>query len=244
MLSSTTVLEQIQKIDLEISSIQEEKKKQVAGIDGLSVELDRDSVALKAISDELETLKQQKKDIEEKLRAGEEKVKTDEKKLGGVKNEKEFNALSKEISSANKNKKAGELELASLAKLLAEKESLFKEKDAAISEKKARLENLRKELESNETSWSEALVSKTQMRDSLVPNVRPDVFRSYESIRSRRGGRGLVPVKDETCQGCFIHIPPQIYIQLKKGVDEIISCPHCHRILFFDNQKQPTPEAV
>ena len=70
--------------------------------------------------------------------------------------------------------------------------------------------------------------------------MRPDIFKKYETIRAKRGGIGLAKVQDETCQGCYIHIPPQVFIILKRGVEELLTCPHCHRILYVDTQGQAT----
>jgi len=43
---------------------------------------------------------------------------------------------------------------------------------------------------------------------------------------------GVVNVRHETCQGCFVHIPPQMFIEVQKN-NEIIRCPNCNRILYF-----------
>ena len=46
---------------------------------------------------------------------------------------------------------------------------------------------------------------------------------------------GVVNVRQETCQGCFVHIPPQMFIEVQKN-KEIIRCPNCNRILYFEGE--------
>jgi len=69
-------------------------------------------------------------------------------------------------------------------------------------------------------------------RDVAAGRVRPDVMKKYSSIRMRRG-LALVPVKNGTCQGCNMNIPPQLFNQLQRG-DTIELCGTCHRIIYWD----------
>ena len=51
----------------------------------------------------------------------------------------------------------------------------------------------------------------TVEREKVIKDLNPSILKRYETIKSRRGGRGLAKVFNETCQECFIHIPPQVY---------------------------------
>jgi predicted nucleic acid-binding Zn-ribbon protein len=70
-------------------------------------------------------------------------------------------------------------------------------------------------------------------RDKLATQVKPDVLKRYASIRMRRG-LAVVSVRNGTCQGCNMNIPPQLYIVIQRG-QTIETCPSCHRIIYWED---------
>jgi predicted nucleic acid-binding Zn-ribbon protein len=66
----------------------------------------------------------------------------------------------------------------------------------------------------------------------MATRVKPDVLRRYGTIRMRRG-LAVVAVSNGTCLGCHMNIPPQLYNQLQRA-DAILTCPQCHRIIYWD----------
>ncbi|CAG1066382.1 hypothetical protein BAC1_01993 [uncultured bacterium] len=239
MISTLRVLERIQRIDLEIRAIEEEEKRRCKVIEELETELKGTRDAIAAVEAEAGALKTQIKEIDEKIRESSERASKDEKRLNSIKNDRELNALTKEINGANKSKKQCEQEKSSLAAKLDEKEALFNSRQDLLKSKEEELGRLSGELEANRGGWKEAIDGKLKSKDELTKAVAPEILRKYELIRSRRSGVGLALVKDEICQGCFTHIPPQVYIMLKRGTDEELqSCPHCHRLLHVEDKGQ------
>jgi predicted nucleic acid-binding Zn-ribbon protein len=45
-------------------------------------------------------------------------------------------------------------------------------------------------------------------------------------------GEAVAQGKNEVCMGCFMNIPPQLFIEVQRG-DKLIKCPQCSRFLFF-----------
>ncbi|OGP24564.1 MAG: hypothetical protein A2X93_00225 [Deltaproteobacteria bacterium GWC2_56_8] len=238
MRDSMKYLERIQRIDLEIKGFDEEGKSYALKLENLASEIEAAKKNAETLGQEAEAIRALIKGSEEKIRESAERTGKDEKKMGAVKNDRELSALTKEINAANKTKKLCEMEMAAHAQKLDEKNAALKAAEDFVAGKTVEAESLKTEIEAKNTEWKEALGKKEAEKTSLKANVRPEVFRKYEMIRSRRGGLGLALVKNETCQGCYIHIPPQVYIQLKRGTDELMTCPHCHRILYVESQGQ------
>ena len=211
MRNTIKVLEQIQRIDLEIKAIEDEQKKYCNEIDAAEVGSREFAEAVEEVSTEIDEVLSQIKALDDRIAENAGKIKKDEGRLNDIKNSKELNALNREISAANKANKQNEQDKAALSA-----------KAAEIEEKKA--------------GWGKAIEERKGRRDAIKGDIRPDILKKYEMIRSRRGGLALAVVKEETCQGCYIHIPPQVFIQLQKGVAELIYCPHCHRILYAEDQ--------
>jgi predicted nucleic acid-binding Zn-ribbon protein len=163
-------------------------------------------------------------------------------KLAQAKNSKEYMAAQREIEQRRESLSTREGEIAKLVdaveakkKLLADrsgdvqalKDSILKDGDAArarMSEIEGKIAELRTE------------------RDQLAAQVKPEVLKRYGSIRMRRG-LAVVSVRNGTCQGCNMNIPPQLYNVLQRG-QTIETCPSCHRIIYWEElMKDQSPPA-
>ena len=232
MISTLRALERIQRIDLEVKAIEDEEKRLVNNIQELSLEI-------KAVEAEADAVKSQIRELNEKITESTERASKDEKRLNSVKNDRELNALTKEINGANKSKKQGEQDKNALQAKCDEKQALISTRLEALKSREEELKRLSGELEANRGGWKESIEAKLRSKDEIKSAVAPEILRKYELIRSKRSGVGLALVKDEICQGCFTHIPPQVYIMLKRGTDEELqSCPHCHRLLHVEDNGQ------
>lgn len=240
MQNTIRVLEEIQKIDIEIHSIEAEERDYLKKIEEAGAELKRLEEFRAKVASEMDELNVPLNDAQERIRQGVEKVQKTEKRISEIKNDKELNALNKEISSANKAKKLAEEEIERINSKLNDKKALLAEKDSQQAAKNSEYENLAKDLEEKKDSWASLIAGKRRLKEETASRIRPDIYKKYETIRAKRAGIGLALVRNEACQACNIHIPPQVYILLKKGVDELMTCPHCHRILYVENEtKQP-----
>lgn len=238
MISTLRALERIQRIDLEIKAIEDEEKRLCKAVEEIEAELKGARQAILGIEADAEGLRAQIRELEEKIRESSERASKDEKRLNSVKNDRELNALTKEINGANKTKKQGEQEKANLAAKLDEKQAQLSARQEALNARQGELERLAGELSGNRGGWKDAIAGRLQSKDEIKSSVAPEILRKYELIRSKRSGLGLALVKDEICQGCYTHIPPQVYIMLKRGTEEIQSCPHCHRLLHVEDKGQ------
>src|SRR5262245_19327325 len=173
-----------------------------------------------------------KADQEAALRNEEQLAQKAKIKLQAVKNTKEYMASQRELETTRKLAQEREEEVLKLLGAIEEskkniaahevdvgviREAVEKEEDAG-----------RKEIAKLEGQLAE----ERRGRDQVAAGVRPDVMRRYASIRMKRG-LAVVPVKNGTCQGCHMSIPPQLYNTLQRG-KSIETCPNCNRIVYWD----------
>ncbi|MBI5969871.1 MAG: hypothetical protein HY884_01810 [Deltaproteobacteria bacterium] len=240
MQNTIRILEEIQKLDIEIHSIEVEEKNYLTKIEEAGAELKRLEEFRAKVASELSELNALLSNAQERIRQGVEKIQKTEKRISEIKNTKELNALNKEINAANKAKKLAEEETERIASKLNDKKTLLDEKDSLQTLKDSEQVQLAKDLEEKKGLWVSRITGKRRLKEETASRIPPDIYKKYENIRAKRAGIGLALVKNEACQACNIHIPPQVYILLKKGVDELMTCPHCHRILYVENNaKQP-----
>ena len=160
-----------------------------------------------------------------------ELIKKYEKQLKNIKNNREFNSLTKEIEFQNL-----EIELSekkqkeNKAKVLHKKE-IIDACQAQIDEKKSELEIKSNELDSivKETEKEEnILLKKLKKAEKLIDKRLLD---GYQRIRSKvSNGLAVVSVERDACGGCFSQIPPQRQLDIKLH-KKIIVCEHCGRIM-------------
>ncbi|MES2779003.1 MAG: C4-type zinc ribbon domain-containing protein [Bacteroidota bacterium] len=158
-------------------------------------------------------------------------IKKYEKQLDNVKNNREFDALNKEI------------EIQGLEVQAAEKR--IKNNQFDIEAKKLNLETINVELEGrtqdlkNKKGELDMIVEETEKEEKNLLNNRSEassviedrLLTSYNKIRaSVKNGIGVAMIVRDSCGGCFAKIPPQRQSDIKQR-KKILVCEHCGRVL-------------
>jgi len=81
----------------------------------------------------------------------------------------------------------------------------------------------------------DVLCAAQEERTILTLGIAPFVLYEYERIFAHRGGVAVVAIAHETCQGCHLHVPAHLCLELQK-TPRLAFCPNCHRILFVANE--------
>ena len=229
-------LEQIQRIDLEIGAVEGEASAVRNAIELVEVKLKGTQRIVETLEAELKGITDQRSAVQLHLEETNARVKKAIDRMGEVKNDRELKALTREKSQGTKTSKNIEHELANVQAKFDEKQAEVDTKKAEVEVSEQELEQLTGELDAGRDGRNKAVEEKSKQRDELARDIPQGLLDKYEAIKLSRGGRAVVPVKGEACQGCYIHVPPQLYVQLSRGEDELISCPHCHRILYVEDQ--------
>ncbi len=161
-------------------------------------------------------------------------IKKYEEQQKNVRNNREFDSLSKEIEYQNLeielcNKKIREFNVQA-----DEKKVLIAESETLLGDRKSDLENKKSELEeiiSDTQKEEEGLYKKS---DKIQGVIEERLLTAYKRIRSNaRNGLAVVSIQRDACGGCFNQIPPQRQLDIKSR-KKIIVCEYCGRILVDD----------
>ena len=186
------------------------------------------------LEDEMNELKSQKSGTNAHIAEFSAKIKEVAKKSGSAKSEKEVKALSLEEDIAKEQLEAANEEIARLEKLIDNKNS---QKDE-LGTKKSELETNLSKIESEISSQLEAIEKERAevyaKKEKLVGQMNQKILTFYEKIRKWAHNTAVVPVKKQACYGCFMQINDKTFSAVVRGED-IITCPHCGRILFKEN---------
>ncbi|HRK26922.1 MAG TPA: C4-type zinc ribbon domain-containing protein [Chitinophagales bacterium] len=148
-----------------------------------------------------------------------------------VKNNREFEALNKEIENQR-------LDIGLANKSIKENTELSARKLTQLNETKqkrdARLRDLELKREELEKTIAETRIEEeelTKQSTGAAANIEERLLIAYNRIRqSYRNGLAVVKIARASCGGCFGTIPPQR--QLEIGLRrKVILCEHCGRIL-------------
>jgi predicted nucleic acid-binding Zn-ribbon protein len=154
-----------------------------------------------------------------------------QEQLDNVRNNREFESLSKEIEFQGLEVELAEKrirEFTNGAKTLAEEilkcKKMYEERQADLKSKKEELDEI----------ISETKIQEEQMREKakqLETSIEPRLLAAFKRIRkSARNGLGVVYIQRDACGGCFNKIPPQRQLDIKLRKKTIV-CEHCGRII-------------
>lgn len=205
------------ELPLEVQDLEDE-------IAGLTTRMEK----IKTETDEFKkAIAQKKADIT----SAESSVERYKKQLDEVKNNREYDTLTKEIEFqsleielCNKKIKEALIKVEEKNADLAEADELIKDRTAALKEKKEELDEIMQETRDEE----EKLKNKAS---ELEGTIEPRLLSSFKRIRKNsRNGLGIVYVQRDACGGCFNKIPPQRQLDIKMH-KKVIVCEYCGRIM-------------
>ena len=177
---------------------------------------------------ELETTLNEKKQAIKDFQAN---IKKYEQQQGKVRNNREYDAITKEIEFQNleiqlaeKRIKEAKANITLKSELLEKSKIDFEERSKDLKAKKGELDEIIAETEKEE---------KELMKDSesASANIEERLLNAYKRIRSNsRNGLAVVAVERDACGGCYNKIPPQRQLDIRLN-KKIIVCEHCGRVL-------------
>lgn len=165
------------------------------------------------------------------IEAAQQSVERYKAQLDEVRNNREYDTLSKEIEFQTLEIELANKKIREANTKVAERQEDLKKADETINDRQQDLESKRNELDDimQETRDSEAELK--LKAKNLETMIEPRLLASFKRIRkSARNGLGIVYVWHDACGGCFNKIPPQRQLDIKMH-KKIIVCEYCGRIL-------------
>jgi predicted nucleic acid-binding Zn-ribbon protein len=163
----------------------------------------------------------------------EQQVSSAKHKLSQAKNSKEYMAAQREIEQRRESVAGREGEISKLVEAVDAKKKLLADRAADVQTLK---DSIQKDSDAARARMAELegkIAALRGERDALAAGVKPEMLKRYSTIRMRRG-LAVVSVRNGTCQGCNMNIPPQLYNTLQRG-QTIETCPSCHRIIYWED---------
>lgn len=219
-----TILTEIDRIKTIRGELPLEVKDLEDNLAGLHTRIENYKAEIAALNDKLVKERQ-------KIADSQSKIATYKEQLDNVRNNREFDLLTKEVEFQTLEIELGEKHVNDYSRQIENKTAEIKATEESIQDTEHVLAEKRAELEEivSETRQDEERLR--QQAKELEPKIDAYTLNAFKRIRKNaRNGLGVVYIQRNACGGCFNRIPPQKQLEIKMH-KKIIVCEYCGRIL-------------
>tara|TARA_B100000683_G_scaffold156184_1_gene150853 strand:- start:3426 stop:4166 length:741 start_codon:yes stop_codon:yes gene_type:complete len=225
------VLLSLQKVDSKLDEFEVLKGELPMEVQDLEDELEGLKTRITNIEDDIASGNTEISQYQNTIKDAEALILKYESQQNQVKNNREYDALTKEIELqtleielSNKRIKDCQTDIDSKNETLESSKASIESKEGDLVAKKEELKTIIEETQKEE----EVLKEK---RASIEGKVEERLLKAYKKIKSNyRNGLAVVSYERNSCGGCFNKIPPQKQLEIRTR-KKITICEHCGRIM-------------
>lgn len=227
----------LQSIDSEIAGFDSSIAKYQSAITGRETSIAEKQNSIAVYRNKIELLNQKQRETKVEHDDAGIRVKDRQNKMMQVQTSREHQALLKEIEEGKKVLKETEERI---LQFLEQIEQLDKDVNELENQCAGEQQLLQEALEAVEKEIKRIEGSKKQVvaqRDKEAAMLQPPFLKRYSMLLDKRDGLAVVAITDNVCQGCYMTLPPQQVIEVRKA-DKLNLCPTCQRILYFKEPEE------
>jgi uncharacterized protein len=181
----------------------------------------------------IEELRKLYRSHESDIKQNQVMIKRSQDRLNSIKNNREYQALLKEIEELKRTNAATEETMIDFLNQIDDAEK----RTAAMQEELQLVQNdilQEQQIVGAETETAgKRLEELDRERQKISGKVDADLLKLFQKVQSQQvRGNAIVPVQDAVCHGCYVNIPPQMYNELQR-CDKLRMCPNCQRIIYW-----------
>lgn len=157
-------------------------------------------------------------------------------KLRSVKTNKEYQSILKEIEETEKKNSDIEDRMIEQLELLESQEGAIATREAQLA---AFIRSCQEKKQAAEEEIRQARQTVAVLKEKMEQTrseAAPQTIATLDRVRAKVRGMAVVPAQGETCMGCHMNIPAQLFNELRR-YDEIRFCPHCRRIIYWKEKE-------
>lgn len=228
-------LYRLQHVDSMVDKIRTQRGELPLEVQDLEDEVAGLETRMNKLADDLKAAETAVSDKQNFIKDAKANIKKYEAQQSKVRNNREYDSLSKEIEFQNleiqlaeKRIKEGKFASESKSAAVEESKQLFKDRKKDLDLKKKELDDIIAETEKEEKELA-------KKSSAAAGEVEERLLTAYRRIRGNaRNGLAVVHMERGSCGGCFNAIPPQRQLDIASH-KKIIVCEHCGRILVDDS---------
>ncbi|WP_295770737.1 C4-type zinc ribbon domain-containing protein [uncultured Mucilaginibacter sp.] len=165
------------------------------------------------------------------IRDAQANIKKYEGQLNEVKNNREYDAISKEIEIQGLDIQVSEKKIREYGFEITSKTQIYEKALADLEGRRADLDAKKEELGTITAETEKDENELNTQAESAKQNIEERLLTAYTRLRGNaKNGLAVVTIQRDSCSGCFNQIPPQRQADIRQR-KKIIVCEHCGRIL-------------
>lgn len=234
MLEEIALLIELQKIDNKIESLDTLLFMMSDELVDIKKKVEEKKEDYNQVKSDFDKVKNDKLAIESDYEQKKSLLENAQKKLTSVKNSKEYEAVLKELDILKKEINTGEYKILELGDSMDAFSGKAEESKKDLKIQEDLLSEKLRVKDDEDRDKKKELEETKKMRLEISSKMKKQLFSKYETIRKARNNLAIVRIQNETCTGCYMKVPPQLYVEVKKN-KVVHQCPNCQRFLYFLN---------
>jgi uncharacterized protein len=193
-------------------------------VEGLETRIQKIKSELDDLEDDIVTRKNL-------IRDAQANIKKYEGQLNEVKNNREYEAISKEVEIQGLDIQVSEKKIKEFGYEITTKTQIYEKALADLEGRRADLEAKKAELGTITAETEKEENELNNEAEKASKNIEERLLIAYSRLRGNaKNGLAVVTIQRDSCSGCFNQIPPQRQSDIRQR-KKIIVCEHCGRIL-------------
>lgn len=232
MQETLKVLRELQELDQELNEKRRGRTKLAKEQAEITAELDKVQAMVDVLQGNVSELDAQRRDLSQDLLIEEGNISKAEGRLPTIKTQREYVAVLKEVDTAKKLNKEIQDKISALDAQMEVLNADCQEKVDELAQLNEQVQERQKEIAAALEECDTVLGEGDGRRDGYLDQIPSSTRKRYEMLLDRRAGVAVVEARQETCCGCNMNLPPQLFNSLYT-TKEILVCPHCNRMLYL-----------
>lgn len=237
MLPELINLISLQSVDLEIRGLMQVQQELPESMKGLESKFAEVQALAAEKQKELEEIRKQHRQLESEMAMLDEGITRSRQRLMEIKDNIEYKAMLKEIAFKEDRKDQKETEILEVLEKIETRSTDLVSLNQEVASRQEVLDKMRAEVQAEIDEQSEKLNLLQTQRQEIKKAISKQLLKRYDFIREKRQGLAITEVRQGVCQACHMGLPPQKFIELQMD-KELMTCPHCQRIIYFTPQEE------
>jgi predicted nucleic acid-binding Zn-ribbon protein len=200
-------------------------------------EFEQHASSIREIQGRRDTINSTRADLEKQIAENKTYLERADRNLKHAQNSKEYETAMRETDALQKQIAAFETQIVEGMEALEGIEKELEERSEEISTLDGKRDAALSEFDAALAADRTEFARETKHRETAFATLAPRLAAIYDRLAQRsRDGIAVAEVVNGACSACYMHLRPQVLVNVKKG-DEIITCESCTRIMYIQNRE-------
>jgi predicted nucleic acid-binding Zn-ribbon protein len=223
----------LQNTDTEIRKLQAELNAIPQRRADVEKEFDQRAFEFKQVETRRDSARERRGQLDAELAQTRAHAEKAERDLMSSTNSKAYEAAIREADVAKKHISQLETQILEQMEASEQAEKEIGEREPEIAKLRAEQEDKLRVFDEQARTFTEKLEHLRAERERLMSTLPRQMSANYVRISTRiRDGVAVAEARNNSCTACFMTIRPHIMTDIRRG-EEIITCDHCSRILYY-----------